>query len=257
MTTKMIKTTILRLLRWRGYQVYAATQLPLGFNWMLDVERLAKPDVIKTIFDVGANVGQTAILLSRRFPQAKIYSFEPLATTFHKLQQNTAALESVTCENCALGSENRVTDLHPKNSSMQNSLVPELNQPSTAASPERIQIHTADEMLRLRRIDHLNLLKTDTEGFDLEVITGAKSALSEAQIDMIVAEVGFHPKRRHHTYLFDVQSYLLRYSYELYCIYDQNHYAGRIDYADALFVSPKIQQLCNRVYAETFVRHAE
>jgi hypothetical protein len=73
-------------------------------------------------------------------------------------------------------------------------------------------------MLRLKTIDHLNLLKTDTEGFDLEVITGAKSALSDAQVDMIVAEVGFHPERRHHTYLPDVQSYLLRHEYELYCM---------------------------------------
>jgi FkbM family methyltransferase len=257
MTAKMIKTAIWRFFRWRGYHVYGAYQLPLGFNWMLDVERLAKPDAIKTIFDVGAHEGQTAILLSRRFPQAKIYSFEPLSATFHKLQQNTAALENVTCENCALGREKQMIDLYPKNYSQQNSLLPELNQPSTGAPPERIQIHTADETLRLKTIDHLNLLKTDTEGFDLEVIAGAKSALSEAQIDMIVAEVGFHPERRHHTYLPDVQSYLFRHGYELYCIYDQNHYAGRIDYADALFVSPKIQQLCNRAYAETFVRHAE
>jgi hypothetical protein len=121
MTAKIIKTAIRRFLRLRGYHVYAASHLPLGFNWMLDVERLAKPDAIKSIFDVGANVGQTAILLSRRFPQAKIYSFEPLSATFHKLQQNTAALKNVTCENCALGSESKMIDLHPKSSSMHNS----------------------------------------------------------------------------------------------------------------------------------------
>jgi|SRR6516162_5735740 hypothetical protein len=50
---EMIKTAIRRFPRLGGYHVCAAYQFPLGFNWMLDVER--KPDGIKTIFDVGAN----------------------------------------------------------------------------------------------------------------------------------------------------------------------------------------------------------
>lgn len=252
----MIKSTLKHLLRSSGYKIFADDQLPIGFNWLLDIERLAQPESIKSIFDVGANTGQTTTLLSARFPSAKILSFEPLPSTFSELKKNTAGLNNVDCMNFALGSENTVLDLHPKTASTQNSLLPDLNQPNGAPS-ERVKVTTVDEMLRANHIGHLNLLKTDTEGFDLEVIIGAKSALSQEDIDMIVVEVGFHPKRRHHTYLPDVQAALLEHGYDLYSIYDQNHYDGRIDYADALFVSPFVQKNCSRRYAETFVRHAE
>ncbi|HXH44026.1 MAG TPA: FkbM family methyltransferase [Bradyrhizobium sp.] len=252
----MIKTALKHLLQSGGYKIFANEQMPVGFNWLLDVERLARPAGIGTIFDVGANAGQTTVLLNARFPSAKIFSFEPLASTFSALEKNTAGLNNVTCINFALGRENSVLNLHPKTASTQNSLLPDFNQPNGVPA-ESIRVTTVDETLRANHIDHLNLLKTDTEGFDLEVIAGAKGALSRGAIDMLVVEVGFHPERRHHTYLPDVQAALLEHGYELYCIYDQNHYDGRIDYADALFVSPSIRKNCSRSYAETFVRHAE
>jgi FkbM family methyltransferase len=253
----MIESLVRRLLLSRGYYLYAPDMLPIGVNWMLDAERLMKPTTIDTIFDVGANIGQTAALLNKRFNRAKIYSFEPVSATFQKLLQSSAALMNVTCENCALGSQVAAIDIHLKKSSEQNSLLQELNKPTPGGSTERIQVRTVDDYLHSKTMKRLHLLKTDTEGFDLEVLSGAQSALRETRIDLIVAEVGFHPDRRHHTYLSDVQDYLQSYGYELYCIYDQNHYAGRIDYADAMFVSPRVRQDCGEVYAKTFIRHAQ
>jgi FkbM family methyltransferase len=225
---------------------------------MLDVERLMKPGRVTTVVDAGANEGQTSLLLARRFSDARIYSLEPLSSTFHKLKGNTARCPNVHCENCALGSEDRTIDLYPQKVSMHNSLLPELNRPELSIGPaEKVRVRTLDEILVAQSINNLSLLKTDTEGFDLEVLRGGVGALKAARIDVIVSEVGFHRHLCRHTNILDLQDFLAAYDYELYSIYDQNHDRGRLDYADALFVSGKIRETCSREYGFTFVRHVQ
>lgn len=48
-------------------------------KWILDLD-------IKTVFDIGANKVQFAKLAREVFPQAKIYSFEPLPHCFTELR---------------------------------------------------------------------------------------------------------------------------------------------------------------------------
>jgi FkbM family methyltransferase len=251
----IVKSAFRHLIERAGYRIYAPQELPIGFSWLLDVERLSgSRDAIKTIFDVGANVGQTALLLSNRFPEARIYSFEPLTSTFEQLRQNVGRLANIVCEHCALGDETKMVELYPKTSSQRNSLVPEFNV-ATGQQAETIHVIKADEFIVRKSLSCIDLLKTDTEGFDLEVMKGAATALKECRVGLILSEVGFHPERRHHTYLPDLQAYLAQHDYELYGIYDQNHYDGRIDYADALFVNAQIRQACDRIYAETFIKN--
>ena len=54
---------------------------PLGQDPFSDIVRLSGTRAVRTIFDVGANVGQTASALSAMFPESTIYSFEPFADT--------------------------------------------------------------------------------------------------------------------------------------------------------------------------------
>jgi FkbM family methyltransferase len=253
-----MKTLIRKLLKKQGYHVYASHKLPVGFNWMLDVERLLKPNIPNNIFDVGANEGQTAVSLARRFGKAKIFCFEPVSATFEKLRLNTEQFVNVQCEHCALGSENTIVDLYPKATSTHSSLSPQLNRPELSAGPaEKIQIQTVDGFLHKHGITSLNLLKTDTEGFDLKVLHGASAALETACIDLIVTEVGFHKEDRQHTSFSETQNFLDGFGYDLYGIYDQNHEDGRLNYADALFVSPKLRRACPREFASTFIHHAQ
>src|SRR5687768_15429271 len=46
---------------------------------------------IRTILDVGANVGQFAILAHEVFPSAKIFSFEPLPECFEVLKSRLSS----------------------------------------------------------------------------------------------------------------------------------------------------------------------
>lgn len=59
---------------------------------------------ISVVFDVGANVGQSACKFKLAFPGAKIYCFEPVKETFEILKRNVNCWENVKCHQLAFGS---------------------------------------------------------------------------------------------------------------------------------------------------------
>ncbi len=56
-----------------------------GINDWHDIRFLLRNVERPSIFDVGANVGQTALACRRVIPKASIHSFEPIPETFENL----------------------------------------------------------------------------------------------------------------------------------------------------------------------------
>ena len=57
----------------------------------------------KVIFDIGGNIGITSIYLASLFPDAKIYTFEPLSENFEILQKNIKNYKNIRAFNYGLG----------------------------------------------------------------------------------------------------------------------------------------------------------
>jgi pantothenate kinase len=66
----------------------------------------------EVILDIGANIGITAIWMSRKFPTAKIYCFESTQNNFDILQKNIKAYENITALNFGLGSKTDTVDIY-------------------------------------------------------------------------------------------------------------------------------------------------
>ena len=62
-----------------------------------ELESVARP----VIFDVGANVGQTAAGFREHFPGAEIHCFEPVPASFRALQSHTAGMD-IRCHQLAM-----------------------------------------------------------------------------------------------------------------------------------------------------------
>src|SRR4030067_818761 len=60
---------------------------------------------IKTVFDIGANIGQFAKQIHNTLPDANIYSFEPLKDCFEQLQKTMGGINNSKVFNFALGDE--------------------------------------------------------------------------------------------------------------------------------------------------------
>jgi FkbM family methyltransferase len=222
-----------------GYRCFRIARMPFGIDERVDIRRLRGSNDIKLICDVGANIGNTAKRFAACWPKSKIYCFEPFPETYARLSNNTARLSSVTCINCALGSrpEIRSAFARPDSDSELNSLVPDLNRnPTSGAAPVDIQVTTIDQFCEDNRISHIDILKTDTEGFDLNVLSGATGMLRSQAIDFVFSEVGFTKSDVHHTHFPELLGFLEEHGLNVISLYDVCVSNDAILFCNALFM---------------------
>lgn len=194
---KRLRTAIGAVLRSaaasRGYDFHHRSLKRYGNDPWLDVARLAEllGAPIRTVLDVGANEGQTARVLSRAFPDASIHAFEPVRETFEKLKANTNSHDRIICHNVACGSKNGTAPIYLYQSSLLSSLVPDAKYPTagglTAVASE-CAVQTIDEFCAASEIGSIDILKVDTEGYDIEVLSGARNMLERGAIKFVVVE---------------------------------------------------------------------
>ena len=170
----------------------------------------------KVIFDVGAHIGVTALLYSDCFPNATIYAFEPGSDNMRQLRENLVGAPDVRKHQIAFGV-----------AAGTGALLTEPEHPSMArfgngAGPtENVPIDTVDQFCTEHDVDRIDLMKIDTEGFELEVLEGAKSMLEQKRIGMIKAECAIDPDNDYHIELRELCDFLMPYGYRLFGIFDQ------------------------------------
>lgn len=158
----------------------------------------------KTIFDVGANVGQTALDLIAHFPSAFVHSFEPTPDTFAKLRQAVQGRSNVMARNLALGSTRGHSAIHAHAGGEWNSMLmvsddlsarAKTNGWSVSSEPMSVDVSvsTVDDYCREHRVDHIDLLKIDTQGYELEVLRGSIDMLSLKRVHLVFMEMPLIP----------------------------------------------------------------
>jgi FkbM family methyltransferase len=184
-----------QLLRWRvpGSQYFPPGQVfPYDVARLYTFERSGGPT---TIVDVGANVGDVAVLLRRWFPRATIHAIEPISATFRTLQERTRHHPAIRCHQLALGAAAEQRDIVLRANSELNTLVtdPAITHAATGAC-ETITIDTLDAFCAREGIASIDLLKLDVQGFEDAVIAGAETMLPRTRF--LYAEAGFRPENR-------------------------------------------------------------
>jgi len=147
----------------------------------------------ETILDVGANVGQFALAAVLHFPEAKIYSFEPLPDVFEELQANTRRKPNIKSFNLALGTHNgRIPFYRNQYTRLSSSLKihkenDHLRYSQNLTSLTEVEMIRLDEFSILSDIRSPTLLKIDVQGMEMDVLNGCTRILSK--IDLILCEV--------------------------------------------------------------------
>lgn len=236
-----MKKLLRRIAEHLGYRYFKIAYQPVGLDHAHDVSRfLGSARNVKVVFDVGANEGQTAEHYARAFPSAQIYSFEPVAATYQSLVERVSKWPRVRTFQLAFADRNRTARIQLASVSGWNSLRNELSDNCSSTPHELVEIRTLDSFCAEQKISHIDLLKTDTEGFDLEVLKGAEVMLRAQQIQFILAEVTFHPENTYHTSFFRFAEYLQGLKYHFVGLYDDDVAPfGRppVNYCNALFYS--------------------
>jgi len=192
-----------------------------GRGSFADDLRLGVPGAdFQTVFDVGANVGQTADLFSKAFPNAHIWSFEPAREAFRLLETRHGSSPRVSCVNSALGA----TEI-PNGLLMSDYMESTCNQVVSAEASDtplqRVAVTTGDRYCADNGIVHIDFLKIDTEGYDLEVIKGFEGLIGDNKIDFIQVEVGMNPNNNRHVNIKEFLYYMEPRKFYMFGVYDQ------------------------------------
>jgi FkbM family methyltransferase len=146
---------------------------------------------VDCIFDVGAHVGATSKELLSFFSGAKVHAFEPHGASYKRLLSEVSH-PRFTGHHLALSDKAGSLQFYEYGlESTVNSLVPNAQyavKHGATAVETTVVATTTDTFCDENKIDHISLLKIDTEGNDLNVLKGAKNMLSQGKIDFIYFE---------------------------------------------------------------------
>lgn len=201
-----------------------------GVDFIAEIKSRIPSLKVRTVFDVGAHIGLTALEYSDAFPGAAVYAFEPSEANFRRLTSNLIGKPDIAKHRIGMGAEASAKTLYT-----------DPNHPSMArltehaeGSAETVTIETIDSFCGDHNIASIDVLKIDTEGHELQVLAGARQMLSSSRIGVIKAEVAVDPDSNYHTSFSDFSELLHSFGYRLFGFYDQ--------FEDTLSPGPRLRR---------------
>jgi len=135
---------------------------------------------------VGANIGYLTYFFCRRVGQyGQVYSFEPDVANFRELSTNVQRNRIVFCHplQVAVGAADGAVSFAP---GLNGHIAPE------SRSLPTCPLVSLDSFVRREGITHVDLVKIDVEGWELDVLEGMRQMLASGHKPIIYVEV--HPK---------------------------------------------------------------
>ena len=152
--------------------------------------------------DIGAHEGESIKLFSKNFKINKIYSFEPSPISYQILEKNIKNFEKnnsstkIIAENIALGNSNEniflkqiiesssstIRDLNVNSKYFKKKFFFLKNSANQSLFKEiKVKQIQLSKYVDENKIENIDFIKIDTEGYELEVLKGAKEILYKAK----------------------------------------------------------------------------
>lgn len=144
---------------------------------------------LRTVFDVGANVGDWTIVARHALPTAAIHAFEISEPTWRRLCDNTRHLDGIHCRNVGLADSERTVTIRRYDG--LPALTTMYEYPHTLPFTEvRADVITGDSYAEGNGIERVDYLKVDVEGMEHLVLKGFSKTIERGAIDVIQFEYG-------------------------------------------------------------------
>ncbi len=236
--SNLLKQCIRRPINALGYAIRDIGTGVGGIDLLHDARTLLGGAESPVLFDIGANLGQTTQAMLKAFRSPHIYAFEPSPRTFASLRRTVAQQTHVRAEQLAMGERAgtlpfHVTQDHSVNDSLLTPTWPDDGSVVTVA------VETIDGYCTRHRIDEIALLKIDAQGYDLNVLKGARQMFDARRIALYSCEANMTPMYDGQTTLLELLVFAQSVGYDLVGFYEQTYVNNTLGYLDALFVRGK------------------
>lgn len=229
-----MKQKIRSFIRKFGYDVVKFNNI--GKDPLVDIARFLRNEH-PMVFDVGANVGQSIHSFRSHFPMCIIHSFEPSPTTFQTLCQKADGLKDIHLWNYALGSSSgQMTFLENSRSTMSSFLPLSEFGGGEVKKETLVEVKTIDQFCHDENIEYIDILKSDTQGFDFEVFKVAERTINAQKIGLIYFEIIFSDMYKALPSFAQIYDFLINRDFLLVSFYKFYYQKDLASWTDTLFV---------------------
>jgi FkbM family methyltransferase len=193
--SKIIKTELIA--NNRRYEVRIPEQEVFRIKNIIDDKEYAVPEKRRgtgsfTVFDVGANVGIFSLSVHALHPQSRIYCFEPSPLAQTLLEANVGDFPEMVICKYGLLNRDMETTLHVNRYNTGQNSIRFAGKHHAGDVP--IQVMDAGRQFDALGLSHLDILKIDTEGCEVEIIESMGERLD--MVDYVLAEYHTEKDRR-------------------------------------------------------------
>ena len=216
-------------------------------EWHVVAKIVSNPSPL--VFDVGAHRGESIEAVLNLFPDSKIIAFEANPTLAHDLVQKYINLPQVIINNFAVSSTAGAADFYINEITHSSSLfkINHKSKDSIAINSGKIEslgeinqkisikAVTIDEIVQSEDIQHIDVLKIDAQGAEIDVLEGARNSLQHTSV--VKVEVSLFDFYSQQSSLHKVETLMRDAGLTLYSIpfVSQNPMNGRTDWVEAIY----------------------
>ncbi len=232
---KVAKLVIKKLFRAFNLEIRRLGPADYNYAWLTSCG-------IRTVIDIGANIGQFALRIHNILPEAAIYSFEPLRDCYLKLVSNLEGVPRAKAFNYALGDIDGSIDMHRSRSSTSSSLLSMMDLHKQAfphtkdETIEKVDVRCLDGIAADLHIEDNILVKIDVQGYENKVIAGGTQIISRAKV--VVVETGVEELYEGQGFFHEIFSVMTEMGFAFKGFWDQlkSPIDGSVLSADAIFM---------------------
>lgn len=141
----------------------------------------------RSVVDIGANRGQFALVAAHCFPEAKIFSFEPLPEPARVFRSVFAGNDRIALIEAAVGPQATRSEMHVSARDDSSSLLPisrlqsKIFPGTEEVATFEVSVAPLETFIRPEQIAEMAMLKLDVQGFEYQVLFGCESLLNRFQ----------------------------------------------------------------------------
>lgn len=250
----MIKKAIKKIVHSFGYDIKKIN------NKFYDIsfEEILKNNLPNSpiIFDIGANKGQSIEKFLKIFENPQIHSFEPIKDEIDILKKKYKDNKNIHLNDFALGEKNELKNFNitakSDNSSFNKinlntdwvkvrSKQNNTNVNNYVEKIEKVKVITLDDYVKSQKIDDIDLVKMDTQGYEDKILEGSLETIKKNKISIIQTEMMFDDNYNKYLNFIDIEKYIIPYNFRIVGIdmVHDNMFSGLVFSGDVMYFNKK------------------